>query len=175
MPQGFSLPPGAFPYLIQVKYRILSHFPLYGYQSAEPGPSMPLHQIMYISTVVGTVTPQECAAVAQLSAVNNQRDDVTGLLLFNSRRFLQVLEGPRDAVERIFARIYDDPRHRAVVKLREGTVDDREFGQWAMAYDDPARPSHSLKDKVAALLERAGPSTRAHFMGSADLHRPAVR
>ena len=45
----------------------------------------------------------------------------------------------------------------------------------APAGDDPARPSHSLKDKVAALLERAGPSTRAHFMGSADLHRPAVR
>jgi len=136
---------------------------------------MPLHQIMYISTVVGTITPQECAEVAQLSAVNNQRDDVTGLLLFNSRRFLQVLEGPKDAVERIFARIYDDPRHRAVVKLREGAIDTREFGQWAMAYDDSARPSHSLKDKVAALLERAGPSTRAHFIGSADLHRPAAR
>ena len=30
------------------------------------------------------------------------------------------------------------------------------------------------KDKVAALLERAGPSTRAHFMGSADLHRPVA-
>ena len=175
MPQGFSLPPGAFSCLIQVKYRILRDFLLHQCKRTEPGKFMPLHQIMYISTVVGTITPQECAEVAQLSAVNNQRDDVTGLLLFNSRRFLQVLEGPKDAVERIFARIYDDPRHRAVVKLREGAIDTREFGQWAMAYDDSARPSHSLKDKVAALLERAGPSTRAHFIGAADLHRPAVR
>ena len=84
---------------------------------------MSLHQIMYISTVVDTVTPQECAAIARKSAANNQRDDVTGLLLFNSRRFLQVLEGPKDAVERIFTRVYGDPRHRAVVKLREGAID----------------------------------------------------
>ncbi|MDO7833710.1 BLUF domain-containing protein [Sphingobium sp. HBC34] len=135
---------------------------------------MSLYQIMYISTVVGTVTPQQCAAIAQLSAINNQRDDVTGLLLFNSRRFLQVLEGPKAAVDRIFARIHADPRHRAVVKLREGPIATREFGQWAMAYDDPARPSDSLKNTVAALLEQAGPSTRAHFTGSADLHRPAA-
>ncbi|KMS57543.1 blue-light sensor BLUF [Sphingobium cupriresistens LL01] len=136
--------------------------------------SMSLYQIMYISTVVGTVTSQQCAAMAQMSAINNRRNDVTGLLLFNSRRFLQVLEGPKDAVDRIFTRIHADPRHRAVVKLREGPIDAREFGEWAMAYDDPARPSADLKDKVAALLVQAGPSTRAHFIGSADLHRPAA-
>ncbi len=135
---------------------------------------MSLYQIMYISTVVGAVTPQECAGIAQLSATNNRRDDVTGLLLFNSRRFLQVLEGPKDAVDRIYTRIHADPRHRAVVKLREGPIATREFGEWAMAYDDPSRPSADLKDKVAALLAHAGPSTRAHFIGSADLHRPAA-
>lgn len=135
---------------------------------------MSLYQIMYISTVVGTVTPQQCAVIAQSSAVNNRRDDVTGLLLFNSRRFLQVLEGPKPALDRIYARIHADPRHRAVVTLREGPIAAREFGQWAMAYDDPTCPSDSLKDKVAALLEHAGASTRAHFTGSAEMHRPAA-
>ena len=91
---------------------------------------------------------------AREAAVRNRRDDVTGLLLFNSRRFLQVLEGPKDAVERIFARIYDDSRHRGVVKLREGAIVAREFGQWAMAYDDPCRPSGNLKDMVAAARAR---------------------
>ena len=142
--------------------------------AALTGTSMSFYQIMYISTMVGTVTPQDCAAIAQRSATSNRRDDVTGLLLFNSRRFLQVLEGPKDAVDRIFARIHDDPRHRAVVKLREGQIDAREFGEWAMAFDDPAAPSANLRDKVAALLDSAGPSTRAHFMGSAEMHRPAA-
>jgi hypothetical protein len=126
---------------------------------------------MYISSVTGAVSPMQCADIARASAVRNQAEGVTGLLLFNSRRFLQVLEGPKDAVERVYDRIAKDGRHGALVKLREASIDTREFGQWGMAYDDPARPSDTLKDKVSALLDRAGPSTRAHFIGSAEMHR----
>lgn len=132
---------------------------------------MPLHQIMYISSATGAMTAQQCAGIAAASAVRNRAEDVTGLLLFNSRRFLQVLEGPKDAVERVYARIAKDGRHGALVKLRETAIETREFGAWGMAYDDADRPSDSLKDKVAALLEQAGPSTRAHFVGSAEMHR----
>jgi hypothetical protein len=113
---------------------------------------------MYISSAQGSVTADQCAAIA-------------GLLLFNSKRFIQVLEGPRAAVESVYERIRQDDRHRGVVKLREAAIDSREFGDWGMAYDDPAQPSANLKDKVAVLLDRAGASTRAHFMGSAEMHR----
>ncbi|WP_022682837.1 BLUF domain-containing protein [Sphingobium bisphenolivorans] len=132
---------------------------------------MPLHQIMYISSAHSPVTATQCAAIARAAAERNSAEDVTGLLLFNSRRFLQVLEGPREAVQRIYERISNDGRHCAIVKLREGEVEAREFGHWAMAFDDPFRPSQSLKEKVAALLERAGASTRAHFIGTAEMHR----
>lgn len=132
---------------------------------------MAFHQIMYISSVNVSMSAAECAEVARSSSVRNRADDVTGLLLFNSRRFLQVLEGPSDAVQRTFERIYRDGRHCAIVKLRDATIDVREFGEWGMAYDDPADPNDTLKDKVSLLLERAGPSTRAHFIGSAEMHR----
>jgi hypothetical protein len=132
---------------------------------------MSVHQIMYISSATSAVSSVDCAEIARGSARRNRVDDVTGLLLFNSKRFLQVLEGPRDAVDRIYTRIAKDPRHGAIVKLREGSVPAREFGNWGMAYDDAARPSEQLRDKVAALLDQAGPSTRAHFLGSAEMHR----
>ncbi len=135
---------------------------------------MSFHQIMYISSVTVSMTAEECAEIARKSAVRNAADDVTGLLLFNSRRFLQVLEGPRDAVQRTFDRISRDGRHSAIVKLRDALIERREFGEWGMAYDDPARPSENLKDKVSLLLEQAGPSTRAHFIGSAEMHRGAA-
>ncbi|WP_340264256.1 BLUF domain-containing protein [Sphingobium mellinum] len=96
---------------------------------------------------------------------------MTGLLLFNGKRFLQVLEGPREAVERVYDRVCADGRHCAVVKLRETAIAEREFGNWAMAYDTPFQRSTSLKEKVTALLERAGGSTRAHFVGTAEMHR----
>lgn len=132
---------------------------------------MSLYQIMYISSAQGAVTTDQCAGIARAAAVRNRRVDVTGLLLFNSRRFIQVLEGPRTAVEGVYDRICRDDRHRGVVKLRESIIDAREFGDWAMAYDDPEQPSPSLKEKVTVLLDRAGASTRAHFIGSAEMHR----
>ncbi len=135
------------------------------------GTFMSFYQIMYISSASGTVTPSQCATIARLAAASNRSVDVTGLLLFNGKRFLQVLEGPKAAVERIYDRIRQDDRHCAMVKLREMTIEAREFGEWGMAYDDSANPTASLKDKVVALLDRAGPSTRADFIGSAGMYR----
>lgn len=132
---------------------------------------MPLYQIMYISSAHGDVTPTQCAHISHAASTRNQAEDVTGLLLFNGKRFLQVLEGPREAVERVYHRICDDGRHYAVVKLREMEIEEREFGNWAMAYDNPFQPSTSLKEKVSALLDYAGASTRAHFVGTAEMHR----
>jgi hypothetical protein len=132
---------------------------------------MSLYQIMYISSAQGSVTADQCASIARAAAVRNRLVDVTGLLLFNSRRFIQVLEGPQLAVESVYDRILQDDRHRGVVKLREAAIDSREFGDWGMAYDDPAQPSVRLKDKVAVLLDHAGASTRAHFIGSTEMHR----
>ena len=132
---------------------------------------MSLYQIMYISSATGDVSFTQCATIAQTAAQKNSSEDVTGLLLYNGKRFLQVLEGPRDSVERIYERIGRDSRHHALVMLRQQEIDDREFGTWGMAYDDTAHPSSSLKSKVAALLEKAGPSTRAHFIGTAEMHR----
>ncbi|WP_370310290.1 BLUF domain-containing protein [Sphingobium abikonense] len=132
---------------------------------------MSLHQIMYISSATGPVSAMQCAAIARDAEDRNRVDGVTGLLLFNSKRFLQVLEGPRDAVERIYQRVARDARHNAIVKLRDMPIEAREFGEWGMAYDDPFQPASALKDKVAKLLDHAGPSTRAHFIGSAEMHR----
>ncbi|HWV11753.1 MAG TPA: BLUF domain-containing protein, partial [Sphingobium sp.] len=80
---------------------------------------MSLYQIMYISSATGDVSFTQCVTIAQAAAQKNSSEDVTGLLLYNGKRFLQVLEGPRDNVERIYERISRDGRHRALVMLRK--------------------------------------------------------
>ncbi|WP_430245151.1 BLUF domain-containing protein [Neorhizobium sp. DAR64861/K0K2] len=42
------------------------------------------------------------------SRVNNERNEITGALLFNAGCFAQVLEGPLDRVEAAFERIQQD-------------------------------------------------------------------
>ena len=68
------------------------------------------------------------------SRKNNDRDNITGALLFNSGCFAQVLEGPLDKVEAAFERIQQDERHGEVSLLALDPIAARSFPNWAMGY-----------------------------------------
>lgn len=131
-------------------------------------------QLTYISTAREGVSIAECEAILAEARDRNAGHDVTGLLLFNSRRFVQVLEGTEDAVKGIYALIQRDPRHHGLVIVGEEYVTERQFGQWAMAFDDGTGDDGHLPEQVDRLLDRAGPSTRALFQTSAKLYRRQI-
>lgn len=71
---------------------------------------------------------------------NNPRNHLTGMLLFTSDYFVQVLEGSRIAVnQRFFATIASDGRHSDIEIMSSGTVDFRLFEKWSMHYVSIAR------------------------------------
>jgi hypothetical protein len=84
----------------------------------------------------------------------NKENDITGALLFTASGFAQVLEGPRDVVERTFERISTDPRHADVLVLDFSPSDRRGFPDWSMGFRRLARPGPD--DPLAALLADAG-------------------
>ena len=65
---------------------------------------------------------------------NNQRDGITGALLFNAGCFAQVLEGALEQVEAAFERIQQDERHGDVSLLALEPIDHRSFPNWAMGF-----------------------------------------
>ncbi len=69
---------------------------------------------------------------------NNPRDAITGALICRRDLYLQLLEGPRDAVEARYGSIARDDRHLEIVKRVSRPVTERLFPNWAMR-DDPAR------------------------------------
>lgn len=94
----------------------------------------------------------DLAGILAASRANNARDGVTGAMLCSAGCFAQVLEGPLDAVQRVFERIQCDPRHSDVVVLEAGLADERLFGAWDMALAeiaDPARASATLSRALA--------------------------
>lgn len=129
-------------------------------------------QIMYISSAANCA-PIDVAQILTVSRRNNERDGVTGFLYADGRRFLQVLEGPTEAVEGAFTRISSDARHRAVVTLSRRDVDAREFGDWAMAHRMPGGDTDALLAQIADRLEAASPNVRATFEGFAKIRRAA--
>ena len=91
------------------------------------------------------------------------------MLLYDGVRFLQVIEGPEDAVAVAFERISADPRHIAVVVLRDRTVDYRSFGGWAMLCRAPDQVDDALAKLVTAFVRTADPTTRGLFESFAQI------
>lgn len=128
-------------------------------------------QLCYISTARKGVSWDEVDTILDVSRTNNRRHRVTGLLLFNGKRFLQLLEGPHSEVKAVYDRILRDPRHFALVKLSEREIDEREFGGWDMAFERFAedRSRIDITEQVKELTRAASPSVRALFTSYAAI------
>ena len=127
-------------------------------------------QLVYISSAVGR---PDHAGILAASRRNNARDGITGLLYGDGVRFLQVLEGPQDAVERAYARIRGDGRHRAAVVLSRRAIKEREFGPWDMAARAPGEDAEAFFTRVEGLVAGADANVRATFDGFARVNRAA--
>ena len=110
----------------------------------------PLHRLTYVSTVTSSLDADEVSALVAQARSNNIRHEISGLLLFNGLNFLQTLEGPRSAVEHVFAAIARDPRHHGVVRVQAEDTDARAFAEWSMAYAPVLRAGAELDAKHMA-------------------------
>lgn len=73
------------------------------------------------------------ADILRVARAKNAALGVTGALMLYDDWFAQVLEGPKDVVESLFARIRTDPRHDAVRLDLADKVARALFQKWAMA------------------------------------------
>lgn len=131
-----------------------------------------LFQLSYISTASPSLILSDVESILEGSRRRNRADDISGLLIFDGKRFLQVLEGPLEKVEAAFSRIALDKRHRALVRLSSRHVETREFGSWAMASHivGPITGKGDMAAQVEALTETLpDPNLRATLRGFAQI------
>lgn len=93
-------------------------------------------QLIYSSAAVTPFTPSQLAGLLHLARRRNDLFDVTGMLLYHSGSFLQVLEGPESGIDMIYRSIARDKRHASHKLLHRGTVSRREFRGWSMGFAD---------------------------------------
>ena len=121
--------------------------------------------LMYASRATAGVDQEELHAILRRSRTTNARDGVTGALCLctTGRLFIQVLEGGREAVSRLYNRIAADPRHAEVTLLLYEEIAERRFAGWAMGRVDMARlnPALVLKYSQNAQLDPWSISGRA--------------
>jgi len=96
---------------------------------------MELQQIVYLSQATDTFQEdRDIDDILQMAQSRNQEAGVTGMLLFKGGVFLQILEGPKDAVKTIFGSIASDFRHHNLTVIAKQSTLDRIFEDWTMGY-----------------------------------------
>ncbi|MDQ2778308.1 MAG: BLUF domain-containing protein [Pseudomonadota bacterium] len=103
-----------------------------------------LVRLLYGSRAVASVDQNELLAILRKSKANNPKEGVTGVLCFGEGIFLQVLEGGRSAVNRLYNRIAADPRHSDVELLCYDEIGERHFAGWSMGQVNMARLNPAL-------------------------------
>ena len=95
---------------------------------------MYLTRLVYTSSFSDTFNSVDIEDILSVARKNNEKNDVTGMLCFNRKFFLQCLEGSRSAVNTTYHKILNDKRHANIVMLNFEEIDAREFSHWSMGY-----------------------------------------
>ena len=109
-------------------------------------------RLVYVSMADQALNQDGLLELVQRAAVANRRDDITGLLLFNRRNFLQLLEGRSGRVSGLMARIRADHRHHGVSIIAQRRVDAPACGSWGMRLLALDEDIGRRKDELAGLV-----------------------
>jgi hypothetical protein len=91
-----------------------------------------LKTLTYTSRARLDFTPGDLADIQETARHLNALDGITGLLIFDGVRFLQIVEGSEEAVADLVERLRADSRHSAIEIRDERIVAERSFPDWSM-------------------------------------------
>lgn len=112
-----------------------------------------LIRIVYVSAEKASFDPESIRNLLIKARNNNVRIGVTGLLIYHKGSFFQLLEGEQNAVEDLYDRISNDPRHERVIKLLKEPIEERSFASWSMGYADSTHPVFDSVDGLNDFFE----------------------
>jgi hypothetical protein len=124
-----------------------------------------MRQLVYrsITTAPSGKAADDIPGIIYDAAARNGLEGITGLLYCEDDSFLQLVEGHDDAIDDLLDRLYADDRHRDLRILADREVDEREFGDWTMAYRDRRESIDAFDERLSVLLAGVSPETAAYF------------
>lgn len=92
------------------------------------------YQIVYYSTATQAFSENDIINLLTEANTYNKSLGITGCLVYANGKFIQLLEGERQAVLDLFEKIKRDTRHNEVTVTVEMTVNQKLFPDWGMAF-----------------------------------------
>jgi len=117
-----------------------------------------VRRLIYCSQACQDFDPDLLVDLLRQARATNERAGLSGMLLYCSRSFLQLLEGDEDALAETYQRIRADRRHTNLRRLLDAEVSQRLFPDWSMGFD------HVDDDELAQDLPGYTPATSYPLM-----------
>lgn len=112
--------------------------------------------LLYRSVSKGELPTKQLQSILEKSKANNERDEISGILLYRGKMFLQLIEGSEAAVAKTFARVRTDSRHYDVGIMMKIETEARIFPHWTMGIipePENAKTFDSLKAVIDATFK----------------------
>jgi hypothetical protein len=93
-----------------------------------------LIRLLYISRAVGAITTTMTGSILASARLHNRVAGITGVLCQGQGLFIQILEGERSTVNRLYATLIKDKRHQDVELVAIEEIQTRRFPEWSMAH-----------------------------------------
>ncbi len=110
-----------------------------------------LVRLLYASHVVGEAQCDLIQSIMQQSHAHNPAQGITGVLCHSDRVFIQVLEGGRERVNALYAKILQDSRHTGVLLLHYEEIIERKYAGWTMGHANLSRINPSILLRYAEM------------------------
>jgi hypothetical protein len=79
---------------------------------------------------VSPITEPALLRLVESAQRRNRAESITGLLIYDDGRFMQWLEGPAEAIARLWESMRHDPRHTDIEIVTDGPTPERHFPGW---------------------------------------------
>jgi hypothetical protein len=131
-----------------------------------------MHHIVYMSRATKHFPPGELNDLCHQSAEHNRENSITGLLIYDGHRYMQLIEGHKESVEALMSRISLDTRHSHITYLTDASVANRSFTGWALTcigFQQNTTSAKLLADVKYKVRHMGNKDLMAAFIGFAAL------
>ena len=90
--------------------------------------------LVYVSAATSWPTEQDLIRLLKQARAENEKRNVTGMLIYNNGVYMQLLEGSAKDVHEVYQTIQKDPRHNRIITIFEEPMARRYFPDWSMGF-----------------------------------------
>jgi len=91
-----------------------------------------LSNLVYVSTRTPECTDDEINKILKSCEKNNSTIDITGVLLYSDKNFIQYIEGEYKEIIALYDKIKSDSRHKNAKLITSSPIQVRTFPSWQM-------------------------------------------